>query len=319
MDRNFHGAWPALVTPATADGGVNMAVLNDLVDWLLEKKVDGLYLCGGTGEGLLLPPADRRAVVESVVAQVDGRIPTIVHVGSINTREAAALAAHAQQTGADGVSSVLPVYLGGLATPPTVTSEAIAAAAPALPFFPYIFGGQTDAVSLMRELLCRVSPTSAAQNTPAPACSSSPRLSNLETSSPATSGWTIFSGMDEQCLFALMMGAPGNIGTTLNVMPGPYRLMRASYEAGDTAQALDLQKRANRLTAVMIEHGVAAATRVALKRIGFDCGDPRLPQEPITPANEEKSGRRTRRGRPGRPGSNVTLLSPLTGPTRIPD
>ena len=286
MDRNFHGAWPALVTPATADGGVNMAVLNDLVDWLLEKKVDGLYLCGGTGEGLLLPPADRRAVVESVVAQVDGRIPTIVHVGSINTREAAALAAHAQQTGADGVSSVLPVYLGG-GDASYRHFGAIAAAAPALPFFPYIFGGQTDAVSLMRELLCRVPNVGGAKYT-GPSMFELAQIIELGDEQPRESGWTIFSGMDEQCLFALMMGAPGNIGTTLNVMPGPYRLMRASYEEGDTAQALDLQKRANRLTAVMIEHGVAAATRVALKRIGFDCGNPRLPQEPITPANEEK-------------------------------
>jgi len=286
MDRVFHGAWPALVTPATADGGVNMAVLNDLVDWLLEKKVDGLYLCGGTGEGLLLPPADRRAVVESVVAQVDGRIPTIVHVGSINTREAAALAAHAQERGADGVSSVLPVYLGG-GDATFRHFGAIAAAAPALPFFPYIFGGQTDAVSLMRELLCRVPNVGGAKYT-GPSMFELAQIIELGDEQPRESGWTIFSGMDEQCLFGLMMGAPGNIGTTLNVMPGPYRLMRASYEAGDTAQALDLQKRANRLTAVMIKHGVAAATRVALKFIGFDCGDPRLPQEPISPAKEEK-------------------------------
>ncbi|MCY3904420.1 MAG: dihydrodipicolinate synthase family protein [Caldilineaceae bacterium] len=286
MNKVFHGAWPALVTPATADGGVNMAVLNDLVAWLLEKKVDGLYLCGGTGEGLLLPPADRCAVVESVMAQVDGRIPIIVHVGSINTREAAALAAHAQQTGADGVSSVLPVYLGGLDATYRHYA-ALAAAAPGLPFFPYLFGGQIDAVSLMRELLCRIPSVCGAKYT-SPNMFELAQIIELGDAQQHDKSWTIFSGMDEQCLFGLMMGAPGNIGTTLNVMPGPYRLMRASYEAGDSAQALDLQKRANRLTAVMIEHGVAAAMRVALKLIGFDCGDPRLPQEPVTPEKEER-------------------------------
>ncbi len=286
MKNTFHGAWPALVTPATTDGGVNIAVLCDLVDWLLEKKVDGLYLCGGTGEGLLLPPAERRAVVETVVAQVGGRVPTIVHVGSISTREAFALAAHAQDTGADGVSSVLPVYLGGLEASYR-HYEAIAAAAPGLPFLPYIFGGQTDAVSLMRELLCRIPNISGAKYT-GPSMFELAQIIELGDAHTHDKDWTIFSGMDEQCLFALMMGAPGNIGTTLNVMPGPYRLMRESYEAGDVAQALELQKRANRLTAVMIEHGVAAAMRVALKRLGFDCGDPRLPQEPITAAKEER-------------------------------
>ena len=286
MKNTFHGAWPALVTPATADGGVNIAVLCDLVDWLLEKKVDGLYLCGGTGEGLLLPPAERRAVVESVVAQVGGRVPTIVHVGSISTREAVALAAHAQETGADGVSSVLPVYLGGLDASYR-HYEAIAAAAPGLPFFPYIFGGQNDAVSLMRELLCHIPTISGAKYT-GPSMFELAQIIELGDAHPHDRDWTIFSGMDEQCLFALMMDAPGNIGTTLNVMPGPYRLMRESYEAGDVAQALDLQKRANRLTAVMIEHGVMAAMRVALKRLGFDCGHPRLPQEPVSAEREER-------------------------------
>ena len=94
--------------------------------------------------------------------------------------------------------------------------------------------------------------------------------------------------MDEQCLFAAMMDAPGNIGSTLNVMPGVYRRMRACYADGDVAQALALQKRANRLTAAMIDNGFGGALRVAMKCLGFDCGEPRLPQEPLDPEKEER-------------------------------
>ncbi|MXZ20409.1 MAG: dihydrodipicolinate synthase family protein, partial [Caldilineaceae bacterium SB0665_bin_25] len=92
MDNSFHGAWPALITPATADGGVNLTALRELIDYMLAKKVDGLYILGGTGEGLLISAADRRSVVETAIAQVGGRIPVIVHVGSIRTVAAAALA-----------------------------------------------------------------------------------------------------------------------------------------------------------------------------------------------------------------------------------
>ena len=285
MDNSFHGAWPALITPATADGGANLTALRELIDYVLAKNVDGLYVLGGTGEGLLISAEDRRLVLETAIEQVDGRIPVIVHVGSISTVEAAALACHAQEHGADGVSSVLPVYLGGL----DATYRhygAIAAAAPDLPFFPYLFGGQIDAFTLMKELLCRFPNVGGAKYT-GPNMYEIAQIIDLGNDLPSDRGWTIFSGMDEQCLFAAMMGAPGNIGSTLNVMPGAYSRMHASCKSGDFAQALSLQKQANRLTEVMINHGVAAALRVSMKALGIDCGPLRLPQETISPQQEE--------------------------------
>ncbi len=286
MNKTLHGAWPALITPANADGTANLTALRELVDYMLSKKVDGLYLCGGTGEGLLLAPKDRRDVVETVMDQVGNSIPVIVHVGSISTREAMALACHAQEKGTAGVSSVMPVYLGGLEA--TYRHyEAIAASAPDIPFFPYLFGGQIDATSLMKELLCRIPNVGGAKYT-GPNMYEIAQIIDLGDDLPQDKSWTIFSGMDEQCIFAAMMNAPGNIGSTLNVMPGPYSKMRACLQSGDYAQALALQKQANRLTAAMIDHGVGAAMRVAMKDFGIDCGPLRLPQETISPEQEER-------------------------------
>lgn len=286
MNNTFHGAWPALITPATSDGGVNLAVLRDVVAYLIEKKVDGLYLCGSTGEGMLLSADDRRSVVEAVMAQVGDSLPVIVHVGSVSTREAVALAGHAQEMRTHGVSSVLPIYLGGLEA--TYRHyEAIAAAAPDLPFLPYLFGGQINATSLMRELLRRIPNVGGAKYT-GPNMYEIAEIIELGDDRSQDKGWTIFSGMDEQCVFAAMMCAPGNIGSTLNVMPGVYRQMRAWYEFGDLAQALNLQKRANRLTGAMISLGFGGALRLGMKLLGFDCGPLRLPQEPLDPAKEEK-------------------------------
>ena len=79
-------------------------------------------------------------------------------------------------------------------------------------------------------------------------------------------GWTLFSGMDEQCLYAAMSGAPGNIGSTLNLMPGAYREIRASYEAGDIARAQQVQFRANAVTSVLHAYGFSGALREALRR-----------------------------------------------------
>jgi dihydrodipicolinate synthase/N-acetylneuraminate lyase len=103
----------------------------------------------------------------------------------------------------------------------------------------------------------------------------------VEMGDGARDKWTIFSGMDEQCLFAATFGAPANIGSTLNLMPGAYRELRKSYQAGDPARARDLQVRANGVTRILIENGFPGALREAMRLIGLDCGEPRAPLPPL--------------------------------------
>jgi N-acetylneuraminate lyase len=274
MTQTFHDAWPALITPATVDGEVNYGVLHGLVEYLIGKRIGGLYVCGSTGEGLQLSVEERVRVTDEVMAQVRGRIPVVVHVGANATRHAVALARHAQTAGAAGFGSVLPTVGAGLEST-YLHYQAIAAAAPDLPFFPYLFGGQTDAVSLITELRRRI-PNAAGAKYTGPSMFELKRLLDL-----GGEGWTIFSGMDEQCVYAAMSGAPANIGSTLNPMPGPYREIRRRYEGGDLAGANDLQLRVNRVTGLLIGAGFPGALRESMRMLGFDCGEPRLPLPPL--------------------------------------
>ncbi len=93
----FHGAWPALLTPFTADDQVNYAVLHDVVEYHLTKGIGGFYVCGSTGEGVYMSVDERKQVTESVIKQVAGRVPVIAHVGTMVARDAVALASHAQK------------------------------------------------------------------------------------------------------------------------------------------------------------------------------------------------------------------------------
>jgi N-acetylneuraminate lyase len=272
--RQFYGTWPALLTPATQDGGVDGPMLRKLTAYLVEKGIDGLYVCGSTGEGVFLSVAERRRVVETVIDEVAGRLPVIVHVGTVATRHAVELAVHARDAGADGVASILPPFRRGVAE--TFTHyEILAAAVPDLPFYPYLFGGEIDALSLMTELLPRVPNIGGAKYT-------GPDMFELQAIVDLrTEGWTIFSGMDQQCLFAAMSGAPAAIGSTLNLMPGAYREIRAAWETGDATRARDLQVRVNQVTRVLLDYGIFGALFEALRVLGLDCGEPRQPQAAI--------------------------------------
>lgn len=270
--RTFGGAWPAPVTPFTTRDTVNVTVLGDLVEYFVGKDAGGLYLCGSTGQGIFMSVEERKLVVETALDQVRGRIPVIVHVGSVSVVDAVDLARHARQSGAAGISSILPPLYRDTRSLHAYF-EALAAAVPDLPLLPYLYGGPSDAVQLMGELM--QIPSVAGTKYTGPNMYELNRLVELRMD-----GWTVFSGMDEQCLFATMSGAGGTIGSTLNIMLGTYQKIRQCYETGNLAQGLDLQFRANRVTTVLHATGFDGALRECLRMLGFDCGQPRLPRMP---------------------------------------
>jgi N-acetylneuraminate lyase len=271
--RTFHGTIPALVTPFTPNNQVNVTVVQELVDHLMARKVDGLYLCGSTGEGAFMSVEERRIVVETVTMRVNGRMPVLVHVGAAAPGDAIRLAQHAHRHGAAGISSILPPVLYD-ARGIVAYFENLATAVPEMPFFPYIFGGARDADALMRDLLYL--PNLAGTKYTGPDMYEMSRIVALREHD-----WTVFSGMDEQCLFARMFGARGNIGSTVNLMPGAYGALHRAFESGDWAHALDLQKRINRVIATLCDFGFTGAFKATFQFLGFDCGQPRVPNIPL--------------------------------------
>ena len=270
---SFNGAWPALVTPFTAEDKVNVGVLRELVEYLIDKRVGGFYVCGGTGEGLFMSPEERKLVTETVVDQVNGRLPVIAHIGSMIVGDAVQLAEHAQNAGAAGISSVIPPMFQNSESLYTYF-ERVGAAAPDIPLLTYIFGGPTDAVALMRRLMDI--PTVAGAKYTGPNMYEFREIVELRGDN-----WSIFSGMDEQCIYAAMQGACGNIGSTLNYIPGIYREIHDSYRKGNIAQGQHLQVRANQVTRVLFSFGFFGALKEVMCMLGFDCGKPRLPQLPF--------------------------------------
>ena len=271
--RSFNGVWPALVTPFTAEDTVNVPVLRELVEYLIDKRVDGFYVCGTTGEGIYMSVEERKLIAEIVLKQLRGRVPAIVHVGCVSVRDAVALAQHAQRVGAAGVSSILPPFYSN---PQSLHNyfATIAAAVPNLPLLTYIFGGPMDAVALMREWM--KIPNVVGTKYTGPNMYEFRHIVELRSD-----GWTVFSGMDEQCLFAAMFGASGNIGSTLNFMPGVYREIHACCKNGDLTRGRELQIRANKVTSVLLPFGFPGALKEVMGMLGFDCGKPRLPNLPL--------------------------------------
>jgi N-acetylneuraminate lyase len=281
----FQGAWPALLTPFTADDQVNLPVLRNLVDYLIGKRIGGFYVCGSTGEGIYMSVDERKLVTETVIDHVAGRVPVIVHVGTMVTRDAAALSRHAQNAGANAIASIIPPQFGNVASIVDYYT-ALSKAAPDLPLLSYIFGGPADAVALMRALM--PIPTVAGSKYTGPNMHEFRMILELEKEYKGPYEWTVFSGMDEECFFASLFGAHGCIGSTLNYIPGTYRAIQEARVASDLARGTELQLRANEITQILFRFGfIGAMKKEVMARLGFDCGQPRLPSRPFDAAQRE--------------------------------
>ncbi len=274
--RTFSGVWPALVTPLTEAQTVNTAVLREIVAYLIGKGVDGFYVGGSTGEGIYLPVAARKRLIETVTAEIGGRVPFMVHVGATSVLDAVDLAHHAAEHGAAGISSVLPPLYHSLDSLQRYY-ETVAAAVPDLPLLGYLLNPSIDTLALMQRLL-GIPNLGGAKYT-------GPNMYELRQIIDLGGGqWTVFSGMDEECLYAAMMGVSGNIGSTLNFMPGVYQHIWQNVRSGDLAAAQTLQVQANRVTAALISVGFAGALKVVMGKLGFDAGSPALPNLPLSEA-----------------------------------
>lgn len=73
--RRLDGLVAATYTPLDDDGAVDLMMVGPMVEHLLGSKVNGLYVCGSTGEGMSLTSSERKMVAEAYVQATRGRVP----------------------------------------------------------------------------------------------------------------------------------------------------------------------------------------------------------------------------------------------------
>src|SRR2546429_9520636 len=98
-----------MLTPLT-DGGERLdeAAFGPMIDFLLERGADGLFIFGTTGEGINLDPEERLPALRLAREALDGRGDLLVHCGAQTTRETPALAADPPERGVAGAPTCPP-------------------------------------------------------------------------------------------------------------------------------------------------------------------------------------------------------------------
>lgn len=287
MPDRLTGLIAAVYTPLNNDESIRLAAIEPLVEQLLADGVNGLYVCGSTGEGVSMSIAERKAVADAFIAATDRRVPVIVHVGHNSLTDAADLAEHAQSAGATATSAIAPNYfrLDSLETLVECIGR-VAAAAPELPFYYYHIPAMTDLTFDMVDLLQR-------------AGERIPNFTGLKYTARSLDEYAqcvamengrfdVLYGYDEMLLPALAVGAQGAVGTTYNIAAPLYRRVIEAFAEGDLATAQESQLRAIEMIRVMLHYPFHAAVKAVLEMLGTPCGPCRLPLASLTAAQIEQ-------------------------------
>jgi 4-hydroxy-tetrahydrodipicolinate synthase len=108
---DVEGSWPALVTPFTDGGEVNLEMLRRLVEFHAENGSTGVLLLGSTAEVTLLSGEEKRRIIDEVLDAARGKMPVMCGVTAPTTRETIENARYAKDAGADCGLLVQPAYI----------------------------------------------------------------------------------------------------------------------------------------------------------------------------------------------------------------
>ncbi|HEL2738260.1 TPA: dihydrodipicolinate synthase family protein [Streptococcus suis] len=280
----YHGIIPAFYACYDEAGEISSERVKALVQYFIDKGVQGLYVNGSSGECIYQSVADRKQILEAVMEVAKGKLTIINHVACNNLKDSVELARHSEELGVDAIAAIPPIYFRLPEYSIAAYWNGISAAAPNTDFIIYNIpqlAGVSLTPSLYKEML------------------KNPRVVGVKNSSMpvqdidtfVTLGgedYVVFNGPDEQFLGGRLMGAKGGIGGTYGAMPELFLRLNQLIADKDLETARQLQATINTIIGKLVSgHGHMYAIIKEVIRIndGLDIGSVREPLTALTEAD----------------------------------
>jgi len=235
----LHGIIPPMVTPLRDRDQLDVGGLEKLIEHILAGGVSGLFILGTTGEGPSLSYRLRRELIERVCRQVKRRVPVLVGITDTAFVESVNVARCSADFGADAVVAAPPYYMPEGQPELQEWLDHLVPELP-LPLFIYNMPPLTKVpyeLETVRHAL------------------DNPRIIGFKDSSgdlgyfknvaellKQRPDWSLFIGPEEKLFDALQLGGHGGVSGGANLFPKIYVRLCEAYQAGNLAQAQELQK-----------------------------------------------------------------------------
>lgn len=278
----FTGLCTALVTPFR-DGGVDYGMLRTLIERQIMSGVEAIVLTGTTGESPTLTTDEKLEIFRQGAMFANGRCRIIAGTGSNSTANAVSLSRAAVDTGVDGLLVVTPYYnkttQSGL-----IRHYAAIADAAQMPIIVYNVPSRTGMdirVDTCREL-AQMEHIAGIKEASGDISKAARIIASCGDDLP------LYSGNDDQTVPILSLGGMGVISVASNVVPARMSAMVHAAMTGDYRTASTLQRTLLPLMELLFCQVNPIPVKAAMKMIGCDCGNCRMPLDGLTPENEAR-------------------------------
>ena len=278
----FTGACTALVTPFL-NGKVNYPMLEQLLKRQMEAGIRAVVICGTTGESLTLSDSEKLEMFRRAKQYVSEDCLIIAGTGSNCTEHAVALSKAAETVGADALLVVSPYYNKATGEGLLAHYSAIAGAVH-IPVIAYNVPSRTG-VDIPVEV-CRCLAMIPNMAGIKEASTDVRKVTKIRAECPRD--FAVWSGNDDLAAAVIALGGQGVISVLSNVAPVETQALAQAALDGDFDTAADLQTRLLPLIEALFSEVNPIPVKAAMKLIGYDCGDCRLPLTPMSRENCEK-------------------------------
>ena len=278
----FSGSMVAIVTPMTADGGLDWPAWDRLLDFHAREGTDGIVVAGTTGESPVLSLDEIEELTGRAVARCRGRVKVIVGSGTNATAGTVARTRALSRLGVDAVMLVTPYYN----KPPQeglYRHFMTAAEASATPVILYNVPSRT-AVDLLPSTVARLARNPqivAIKDATGTLCRA------RETLDACPPEFTLLSGDDATAVEWMGAGARGVISVSANVAPRRMREACQAAVAGDLIKARAIDASLQPLHKDLFVEASPIPVKWAVARMGLIGNAIRLPLVELSAAHQD--------------------------------
>lgn len=267
----FKGCGTAIATPFD-ENGVNFKEFERLVEDQIKEGVNGIIVCGTTGESSTMTEEERLQTIECAVKVSNGRVPIIAGTGSNNTQSVIEMNKKVEKMGVDGVLIVTPYY-NKTTQEGLIKHYSVIAKNTALPIILYNVPSRTG-VNIKPETALELSKI---ENIVAIKEASGDLSQIAKTINLCRENLNVYSGNDDQIVPILSLGGIGVISVLSNIKPSFTHEICYSYFNGEVKKSAKMQIDAIPLINALFSEVNPIPVKEALNIKGYNFGEPRLP------------------------------------------
>lgn len=278
------GIITAMVTPFDENQNINQDATQKLINKLISKGVNGIFILGTNGEFHVLNDDEKIAFAEMVIKVVNKRVPVYVGTGGNSTKHVIELSKRMEKVGADALSIITP-FLVPIKQNELVDHYKCIAANVNMPIVLYNIPKNTG-INITSESVCELARIENIIGIK----DSSGDISNIEAYINASKGekFAVLSGSDSLILKALQIGAVGAIAATSNLLTDIDVAIYQNFINGDFVQAQKNQDAIEKLRAVLKLGTIPSVIKRAVTLSGINVGAARFPVSAVNLEIDEK-------------------------------